>query len=86
MKRRVPIDAASLTPLSPTFDIFLRSIFTGMLLAPFLFRTRVPICTRLAASARQSSNDAYISRALIATFLRDLLQQFHANFAWARGV
>jgi len=33
----------------------------------------------------QSSNDAYISCTFIATFLRDLLQQFHANFAWKRG-
>lgn len=30
-------------------------------------------------------NDTYISRAFIATFLWDLLQHFHANFARRRG-
>lgn len=57
--------------------IFLRSIFYKTRLVSFkktelLFVHTLPL---------RVSNDAYISRAFIATFLRDLLQLFHANFA-----
>lgn len=89
MKRRVSIAAASSAPVSPTFDIFLRSIFTRMLLD--LPSPRLSVCFAQghlfvrASLPRRPSNDAYISRAFIATFLRDLLQQFHANFARVRA-